>query len=255
MFFRASFVLKWCYICAVLVPPPEHTTHQLWAYNYKKPVFSHPSRTTSLKGNVTKLKNRHILIWYNTHMSLIRSIIVVTLLALLLATATIASASGTPLTTTQTNKGGQVQTYSKNGVMYLTTETAEAPLNTVVITEASPSATPTISKNGTFSLIRQDISMPRGFAKDFGSWLNSVLSLVMVISALLVFFFLISGAFDWITSGGDKGKTEKARGKIIAAVIGLIIVAASYAVLTLVVRFLGFNNLNDVLESAKTIKG
>jgi len=92
--------------------------------------------------------------------------------------------------------------------------------------------------------------IPAGFAKSAGEYLNRILSLVMVFAALLVFFYLIWGAFDWITSGGDKGKTEQARGKIIAAVIGIIIIAASYAILLLVLNFLGFENLNDVLKNA-----
>jgi hypothetical protein len=47
-----------------------------------------------------------------------------------------------------------------------------------------------------------------GFATDFGKLINGVLSFVMVIAALLVFLYLIWGGIEWITSGGDKGKTE-----------------------------------------------
>lgn len=93
----------------------------------------------------------------------------------------------------------------------------------------------------------------RGFATDIGTLINAILSFVMVLAALLVFFYLIWGGIEWITSGGDKGQTEKARNKITAAVIGLIILAASYAILTLVLRFLGFNNLNDVLSNPRGI--
>ncbi len=92
--------------------------------------------------------------------------------------------------------------------------------------------------------------IPAGFAKSAGEYLNRILSLVMVFAALLVFFYLIWGAFDWITSGGDKGKTEQARGKIVSAIIGIIIIAASYAILLLILNFLGFENLNDVLRNA-----
>lgn len=100
-----------------------------------------------------------------------------------------------------------------------------------------------------------DVQTPRGFATDFGGLLNGVLSFVLVIAALLVFFYLILGGIEWITSGGDKGKTESARNKITAAVIGLIILAASYAVLTLALNFLGFGGLNEVFDSAGTIRG
>ena len=107
----------------------------------------------------------------------------------------------------------------------------------------------------TIDLAPVDVNPGRGFATDFGSLLNAVLSFVMVIAALLVFFYLIWGGIEWITSGGDKGQTEKARNKIQAAVIVLIILAASYAILTLVLRFLGFSGLNDVLNNPQTISG
>jgi hypothetical protein len=74
---------------------------------------------------------------------------------------------------------------------------------------------------------------------DFGKLLTGLLNMVMFIAALLVFAYLIWGGIQWITSGGDKGKTEDARNKITAAIIGLAVVAASYAIFVLVTSFLG----------------
>lgn len=71
----------------------------------------------------------------------------------------------------------------------------------------------------------------------------------MVIAALLAFAFLILGGFRWITSGGDRGKITQARSTLIAAVLGLVMVSASYAILLLTLRFLGFESLNAVLDS------
>lgn len=98
------------------------------------------------------------------------------------------------------------------------------------------------------SVLTTQVTPPKGFATDFGALLNSVLTIVMVIAALLVFFYLILGGIEWITSGGEKGKTEAARNKITAAVVGIIILAASYAIFSLVLRFLGFANVNDALQ-------
>ena len=100
-----------------------------------------------------------------------------------------------------------------------------------------------------------DIQPGTGFATSFGGMMNGLISFVMVIAAVLVFFYLIWGGIEWITSGGDKGKTESARNKITSAVIGLIVIAASYAVLTLALNFLGFSNLNDVFSQTKNING
>ena len=84
------------------------------------------------------------------------------------------------------------------------------------------------------------IAPGQGFATDLGSLINSVLNLVMIIALLLVFLYLILGGIQWITSGGDKGKTEEARNKITAAVIGIIILAAAYALVQFVAYVLGF---------------
>lgn len=95
-----------------------------------------------------------------------------------------------------------------------------------------------------------------GFAKNVGGLLSGVLTFVMVLAALLVFFYLIWGGIEWITSGGDKGKTESARNKITAAIIGIIVLAASYAILQLVLNFLGFSGgLNDIFSTGKDITG
>ncbi len=93
----------------------------------------------------------------------------------------------------------------------------------------------------------------KGMANNFGSFLSSLLTIVMAIAALAVFIYLIWGGIEWITSGGDKGKTETARNKITAAVIGLIVLAAAYAILSIVLRFLGFSSITNVFENVKVI--
>jgi hypothetical protein len=94
----------------------------------------------------------------------------------------------------------------------------------------------------------EKIIPPEGFATDIGEFINRLLRLIMMISALLVFSQLIWGGLEWITSGGDKGKVDSARQKIIAAVIGLIIVASSYAILQLSLNFIGFQSINEILD-------
>ena len=95
-----------------------------------------------------------------------------------------------------------------------------------------------------------DIKVPGTFFSNISEVINQVLTFVMAIAALLVFMYLILGGIDWITSGGDKSKTESARNKITAAVIGLIILAAAYAILTIALNFLGAGSLNEILNSA-----
>lgn len=75
---------------------------------------------------------------------------------------------------------------------------------------------------------------------------NQVINLVFIVAAAMTFFYLIFGAISWITSGGDKGKVEAARNKITAAVIGLLILAATWGIFTLLVQLFFDKNVTDI---------
>ena len=66
----------------------------------------------------------------------------------------------------------------------------------------------------------------------------------------LAFFMLVIGGIRYITSGGDKAQTEAARGQITAALIGLVIVFAAWAIISLVNAFFGINILQLDIPSA-----
>ena len=55
---------------------------------------------------------------------------------------------------------------------------------------------------------------------------------------------LVWGGIQWIMSGGDKAKTEEARNRITAALVGLAIVASAWAIMKLVEYFFGLNIQN-----------
>lgn len=73
------------------------------------------------------------------------------------------------------------------------------------------------------------------------SLIASLINGAILISALAVLLYLILGGFQWLTSGGDKGKTEQARNKITSALIGLLIVLASWAIYNLILQFFGID--------------
>lgn len=83
-----------------------------------------------------------------------------------------------------------------------------------------------------------------------GVLISGLINALLVIAALLAFVFLVLGGLQWITSGGDKAGMEGARNKITHAIVGLIVVAAAYAIMILVGNFLGINitslNLGNV---------
>ncbi len=84
----------------------------------------------------------------------------------------------------------------------------------------------------------ESIEAPSWMAKDIGSVINSVLSLILVIVALLAFGYFIWAGIEWMTAGGDQGKITKAKNKMTSTGVGLIVLASSYAFVQLLLWFL-----------------
>lgn len=78
----------------------------------------------------------------------------------------------------------------------------------------------------------------------FGGLINQILNIVLVIGVIAVLLFLIWGAIEWITAGGDKGKTEKAREKITGGVIGLVVLFSVVAIMIFIQQLLGVCIIN-----------
>jgi hypothetical protein len=74
-----------------------------------------------------------------------------------------------------------------------------------------------------------------------GNLVSNAVSLAFIVAAIAFFLILVVGGLKWLTSGGDKAKTQIAQTEITNAVIGLAIVAASYAIYTLVLEFFGID--------------
>jgi len=55
-------------------------------------------------------------------------------------------------------------------------------------------------------------------------FLTFIIRFFFVLAGLAALIFLLLGAFSWITSGGNKENVEKAREKIVAAIVGIILV-------------------------------
>lgn len=73
------------------------------------------------------------------------------------------------------------------------------------------------------------------------SIIGGFINLAIVVAAIIFFFMLVIGGIRWITSGGDKAQTEAARSQITAALVGLVIVFAAWAIAQLVGNLFGFN--------------
>lgn len=58
---------------------------------------------------------------------------------------------------------------------------------------------------------------------------SAAIQFLFVAAGVLFFFFLLIGAVQWVSSGGDKEALDRARKKIKNAIIGLVIVLSVYA--------------------------
>ncbi len=81
---------------------------------------------------------------------------------------------------------------------------------------------------------------------DLGNFISNFLVLALAIAILVVLVMLIWGAFEWITSGGDKEAVGKARSRIINALIGLAVLAIAFALAKVAGQFLGFPDLKTI---------
>lgn len=96
------------------------------------------------------------------------------------------------------------------------------------------------------------LSIPQGsgFANlqnlDIGGLVSIAVNGIIIIAVLIFFFQILLGGIKWMTSMGDKGKTEAARSHLVAALVGIIIVFSVWAIASFVetefgVQILFFN--------------
>jgi hypothetical protein len=91
-----------------------------------------------------------------------------------------------------------------------------------------------------------DISLepPEGWGKlkfEIPDLVAGLLRIILVIAAIVFFIMLLIGGIQWMVSGGDKAATETARGKITAALVGLVIIFAAWAIAALINNFFGID--------------
>ncbi len=73
-----------------------------------------------------------------------------------------------------------------------------------------------------------------------GVLIGNLVAAGIIIAGIMTFLYLVLGGIEWIMSAGDKGALQQARDRITNAFIGLAIVMAAWAIITLASNFLGF---------------
>ena len=70
-------------------------------------------------------------------------------------------------------------------------------------------------------------------------WVSVILQSIMIVGILSVLIFLVWGSVEWISAGGEKTKVEEARNKITGSILGLLVLASSVAIFSVIQNILG----------------
>ncbi len=65
----------------------------------------------------------------------------------------------------------------------------------------------------------------------FVYYFTTLWNTAVTIGAIAVLIMFLWGALEWITAGGDSGKIEKARSRIMQSIIGLLILVSSFVII------------------------
>lgn len=85
----------------------------------------------------------------------------------------------------------------------------------------------------------------------FNKILSNVIGVMTIIAGLWFIFQFIIGGYGYMTAGEEPQKMGNATKKITSSLIGLVVIVAAYAVISLVGSILGFT---DILKPQNIIK-
>lgn len=78
---------------------------------------------------------------------------------------------------------------------------------------------------------------------NLGTIVGSFVGTAITIGAVAALGYMTLGGVNWVTAGGDKGKVEKARERIMQSVVGLAVLAGMWALFSVVQYFFGIRIL------------
>lgn len=82
------------------------------------------------------------------------------------------------------------------------------------------------TQTGTFFKVRQITDI-----------LPAAIDGIIIFSTVLLFLYILVSGFQYVTSSGDKAKTEEAQRRITSGIIGLSMLVISWAVFKIIIYF------------------
>ncbi len=77
--------------------------------------------------------------------------------------------------------------------------------------------------------------------KDLEVVFANILNVALVLAGLVLFVMLMLGGINYLTSGGDPEKAKKAQGTLTWAIVGFILLIASWFILRFLSQFTGID--------------
>lgn len=99
-----------------------------------------------------------------------------------------------------------------------------------------------------------EVKAPPGVISDIGKTTNFISAIVVfitVVAGLYALWQFISGGFGYISSGGDKAKVQQSTQQITMAILGLVVIGASFILGSLIGKLLfgpSFDLLSPTLQ-------
>lgn len=87
-----------------------------------------------------------------------------------------------------------------------------------------------------------------------GRFISSWWGVAYVVAGIIFLLYLVWGGIEWAIAGSNKDRVENAKNKISNALMGLVLVAASYALIQLVGYVLGIDILDALTFDLEKLK-
>lgn len=94
------------------------------------------------------------------------------------------------------------------------------------------------------------ITLPGGVPSDIaktGDFVSAIVRFLMVVGGVFSLWQFLSGGFQFISSGGDKGKIAEAQQKINMSILGLVTMTASFLIIAVISQVL-FGSFTYILS-------
>jgi hypothetical protein len=83
------------------------------------------------------------------------------------------------------------------------------------------------------------------------TFISQMIGLITILASIFFIFYFVIAALKWTTAGSDPGNVTKARDQMVQAVIGMLLVVASYSIIGLLGNLFGF----EILDPARSLMG